>query len=118
MHSMIRSISTSIVTLFDTFTMGSVILNYLARAGVERSVVVEEKARSKAALSQFENETNVALRLEEADEAHASLTPESRARAQEFLADYDQKRETKAIVKPLRIKQAEKKKPVRKTRKI
>jgi hypothetical protein len=111
MHSMLRSIATFIVTFFDTITMAAISLNHLARSGVERTVVVEEKSRAAAALSQYENVNNVALRLEEVNDTNSGISAESLINAQEFLAAYDAKRKDEAISVPLNIIRAEKKEP-------
>ena len=114
MTSMLRSIATFIVTFFDTVTMGAISLNHLARAAVERTVVVEEKSRAAAALSQRDNVNAVAMRLEEINDANNSLTQDSIDAAEQFLKDYDAKRKSEAISVPINIQRAAKKQPGKK----
>ena len=111
---MLRSIATFIVTAFDTVTMAAISLNHLARAGVERTVVVEEKSRAAAALSQYENVNTVALRLEEINDTNSTIDQTSLNKAKEFLSEYDAKRKDEAVSVPLNIKRAEKKEPGKK----
>ena len=114
MHSMLRSIATFIVTAFDTVTMAAISLNHLARSGVERTVVVEEKSRAAAALSQYENVNTVALRLEEINQANSTINQASIENAKTFLQEYDAKRKDEAISVPLNIQRAAKKQPGKK----
>lgn len=111
MHSMFRSLSTFITTLFDTITMAAIMLNHLCRAGVERTVVVEEKSQAAAALSQLENENTVAVRLAEITDISTGISPAARQEGIDFLAAYRAKRDKVLVTTPAVIKQAAKRTP-------
>ena len=104
------------MNLANTVTMAAVSLNHLARSAAERTVVVEEKSRAAAALSQYENVNTVALRLEEINDTNSGINQESLDKAATFLAEYDAKRKSEAISVPLNIRRAEKKEPGKKNK--
>lgn len=111
MESVLRAVATLIVTFADTFTMAAVSINHLARSAVERTVVVEKKAVTAAALSELDNINTVANRLHEIEDLNKSIGPDALEKAKEFIAEYQARRQTEAIGVPIHIRRAEAKSP-------
>ena len=76
----------------ETITMVMAIVNSLARAGVERAVVVEGKSTNAAALSELDNANEVAIRLKEITDVRDGISAESFNQARVFLDNYRDKR--------------------------
>jgi len=111
MEAMFRSLFTFIVTFADTFTMGMLALNNLARSGVERTVVVEKKSVTAAALSELANVNQVAERLQEIEDDASNITPESFTKAEVFLTNYQNRRKAELAGVPVMVRRAASKKP-------
>ena len=104
MESVLRALATLIVTFADTFTMAAVSINHLARSAVERTVVVEKKAVTAAALSELDNINTVANRLHEIEELNESIGPDALAKASAFIQEYQDRRKAEAIGVPIHIR--------------
>jgi len=74
---MLKAIFTFIISLADTLTMTMLSINHLARAAVERTVVVEKKSVAAAALSEMESINTLALRLQDIQSDANGISPES-----------------------------------------
>jgi hypothetical protein len=111
MEAMFRSIFTFIVTGADTLTMTMMMLNNLARGGVERTVVVEKKALAAAALSELDSINTFAERLKEISDVSDGISPEQFDKARQYLDNYALKRKAEMIGVPLVMRKAAAKKP-------
>ena len=92
MERMFKSIFSMFVGSAEAITMMMVIVNSLARAGVERAVVVEKKSINAAALSELDNTNAVAIRLKEITDVGSGISAESFNQAKTFLDAYTAKR--------------------------
>lgn len=114
MESMFRSIFTFVVAASDTFTMVMVMLNNLARSGVERTVVVEKKSIAAAAISELDNKNVVAERIQEIRENSSNISDEAFDEAASVLKDYTARRKAELAGVPIRVRRAAAKKPNKK----
>lgn len=92
MENMFRSIFMMFAQSAQAITMTMTIINSLARAGVERAVVVESKSIAAAALSELDNANTVALRLTEITDVSNGISAEQFNKAKDFLSNYKAKR--------------------------
>lgn len=90
--NMITSFTRSISTTFDTLTQGLIAVNHLARGAAERTVVVEEKSIAAAAMSELQNEFDVARRLQEVYKQGLDLSDTALEEGRAFLDAYKAKR--------------------------
>lgn len=86
------SFTRAVTTSFDTVTQGLISLNHLARGAAERTVVVEEKSIAAAAMSELQNEFDVARRLQEVYKAGQDLSDTALEEGKAFLEAYKTKR--------------------------
>jgi len=86
------SMTRAVTTTFDTVTQGLISINHLARGAAERTVVVEEKSIAAAAMSELQNEFDVARRLQEVYKAGSDLSETALEEGRAFLNAYKAKR--------------------------
>ena len=110
---MLKAIFTFIISLADTLTMTMLSINHLARAAVERTVVVEKKSVAAAALSEMESINTLALRLQDIQSDANGISPESFDKAKTFLAAYQAKRKQEMASLPSDVERASAKSPTK-----
>lgn len=101
MENMFRSIFMMFAQSAQAITMTMTIINSLARAGVERAVVVESKSIAAAALSELDNANVVALRLSEITDVSNGISADQFNKAKNFLSDYKAKRTAEITGTPI-----------------
>ncbi len=92
MSNLMKSLFTMIIQSAGAITMGMTMVNSLARAGVERAVVVEKKSIAAAAMSELRNANDVAKQLDEITSEANGISAESFNKAKAFLEAYQAKR--------------------------
>jgi len=110
---MLKAIFTFIISLADTLTMTMLSINHLARAAVERTVVVEKKSVAAAALSEMESINTLALRLQDIQSDANGISPESFDKAKTFLAAYQAKRKQEMASLPSDVQRSQAKSPTK-----
>ena len=109
MRKVFQAFGTTLVTNLDTITQGSLILNHLARGGVHRAYVVENKSEQSAAVSELRGQTQLAIELHEAQKEREGITDDTFAASAAFMEHFRkrrQERENKTTVEPIKLPKA------------